>query len=110
MEHEFEIARQQQSTRERWHIGKEIPAAVLLVLLAQLVGGIWWLATLSYKLDSAIMQLAEYRTDRYTKDDGRRDRELIVQIVESLRQRDAEHERRLDVLETRQRGGLMVPR
>jgi len=89
---------------QRWHVGKEIPIAVLFAVLMQTAGGLWWAASLSAKIDSAIAQLAEFRAERYTKDDARRDRELFLQLIEQQRQRDAEHERRLSLVEDPTRG------
>jgi len=77
---------------ERWHLGKEIPLAVLVVLLIQTGGGIWWLAQLGSKLDSAVATIQEFKAERYTRDDARRDAELT-------RQRDADNERRITELE-----------
>lgn len=77
---------------ERWHVGKEIPLAVLFTLIVQTGGGIWWLAQVSSKIDHAISTIQEFKVERYTKDDGRRDRELA-------QQRDAEHDRRLAAIE-----------
>jgi len=90
--------------KDRWHVGKEIPIAVLFAVLMQTAGGLWWAASLSAKIDSAIAQLAEFKAERYTKEDGRRDRELFLQLIEQQRQRDAEHERRLTQVEETQRG------
>ena len=90
--------------KDRWHVGKEIPIAVLFAVLMQTAGGLWWAASLSAKIDSAIAQLAEFRAERYTKDDARRDRELFLQLIEQQRQRDAEHERRLSLVEDPTRG------
>lgn len=89
--------------RDKWHVGKEIPIAVLFAVLVQTAGGIWWAASLSAKIDSAIATIAEFRAERYTKEDARRDRELILQIIEAQRQRDLEHERRLADVEARGR-------
>jgi Tfp pilus assembly protein PilO len=76
----------------RWHVGKEIPIAVLLMLAVQTAGGIWWAASLSQKLDSVISQVAELRAERYTKEDARRDMEL-------MKVRDTELERRIASME-----------
>lgn len=84
----------QRRARDRWHVGKEIPIAVLMMLAIQTSGGVWWAASLSSKLDSVIAQVAEIRQERYTKDDARRDMEL-------MRTRDAELERRLNAIEQR---------
>lgn len=84
---------------ERWHIGKEIPLAVLLMLFIQTGGGIWWLAQVSAKIDYAISTMEEFKRERYTREDARRDGDLMVQRIEAQRARDAEHDRRLDTLE-----------
>lgn len=84
---------------ERWHVGREIPIALIIALLIQTGGGVWWASNMSSKLDTALSTLAEFRAERYTKEDARRDRELILQIIEGQRQRDAEHERRIEVIE-----------
>ena len=81
-------------SRDRWHVGREIPIAVLVMLAVQTGGGIWWAAGLSQKLDSVIAQVAEIKSERYTKDDARRDMEL-------MRTRDADLERRVAYLESR---------
>jgi hypothetical protein len=79
---------------DRWHVGKEIPIAVLVMLAVQTGGGIWWAASLSQKLDSVIATVAEMKLERYTKDDARRDQDL-------MKLRDADLERRISNLENR---------
>ena len=79
--------------KERWHVGREIPIAVLVMLAVQTGGGVWWAASLSQKLDSVIDQVAELRAERYTKEDARRDQEL-------MKLRATELERRVASLET----------
>jgi hypothetical protein len=78
----------------RWHVGKEIPIAVLVMLAAQTGGGIWWAASLSQKLDAVIIQVAELRAERYTKEDARRDQDFT-------RSRHGDLERRIVNLEQR---------
>lgn len=85
---------------DRWHVGKEVPLALLLAVLVQTGGGIWWLAQLSAKIDAAIATLSEFRVERYTREDARRERELVLTLIEQQKQRDAEHERRLAALES----------
>jgi len=80
---------------QRWHVGKEIPLVLLFGLLVQTGGGIWWAASLSAKIDAAIATISEFKAERYTKDDARRDRELFLSLVEQQRQADREHERRI---------------
>lgn len=84
---------------DRWHVGREIPIALIVALCLQTGGGIWWASSMSSKLDTALSSLAEFRAERYTKEDGRRDRELMLQVIDAQRQRDIEHERRLEALE-----------
>ena len=83
-------------SRDRWHVGREIPIAVLVMLAVQTGGGIWWLSGVSQKLDSVIAQVAEIKQERYTKDDARRDLEL-------MKLRDGDLERRIANLEDRRR-------
>lgn len=78
--------------QEKWHVGKEVPIAVLFTLVVQTGGGIWWLAQVSSKIDYAVSTMQEFKAERYTRDDARRDRELA-------QQRDAEHDRRLAAIE-----------
>lgn len=84
---------------QRWHVGKEMPLTLLIAIIVQTGGGIWWLAQLSAKIDNAIATLSEFRVERYTRDDARRDREFISALIEQQRQRDSEHERRMTALE-----------
>jgi hypothetical protein len=60
---------------ERWHVGKEIPIAIIFALGLQTVGGIWFAATYVAKIDTLTSLVAEFRASQYTKDDARRDKE-----------------------------------
>lgn len=91
--------RRESDRNERWHIGKEIPLAVLLMLFVQTGGGIWWLAQVSSKIDYAIATMEEFKRERYTREDARRDGMLIESRIDAQRARDIEHERRMDMLE-----------
>lgn len=93
---------------KHWHVGREVPIAFIVAILFQTAGGIWWAASLSSKIDNAIATISEFKSERYTKDDGRRDRELLMQIFEQQRQTDREHERRLNALEERAAGGTRL--
>lgn len=85
--------------REHWHVGREIPIALIFVVLVQTAGGVWWASTMTGKIDSALATLSEFRAERYTKEDGRRDREFLGLVLEGLRSRDGELERRLSLME-----------
>lgn len=78
-----------------WHIAHDIPVALMLTLALQTAGAIWWASGLSSKLDRAIEQIQEFKQDRYTKEDGRRDQALLFQMLEGLRQSDRDLERRV---------------
>lgn len=77
---------------EKWHIGKEIPLALLFLMAGQTGVGIWWAATQTAKVDTLIQMVAEFKGNQYTKDDARRDNELSTT-------RHQENKRRIEVLE-----------
>lgn len=79
---------------EKWHVGKEVPLALIFAIGAQSVGAIWWAANISNKLDSLTVQIAEFKAERYTREDARRDSALV-------HQRFSDIERRLNVCENR---------
>lgn len=78
--------------RERWHVGKEIPLALIFALFVQTGGWIWWAATQSAKLDTLTSMMADFRASQYTQNDARRDQEMIMA-------RDKEIVRRIEILE-----------
>ncbi len=78
--------------RRSWHIGKEVPLALIFAFAAQTVGLIWSVSGLYNKVDTLVQVVAEIRNERYTKEDGRRDRDAQIQ-------RDNEQDRRLNKLE-----------
>lgn len=96
---EGELARRR--FEDRWHVGKEVPIVLILAVLAQTAGGIWWMAQLSAKIDAAVGSITEFRTERYTREDARRDRELVEQKFREAEKRDSELERRINQNETR---------
>ncbi len=85
---------------DRWHVGKEIPIALVMVLIGQTIGFIWSISGLYSKVDVLVVNFAEFKQERYTKEDARRDQQLVTLIVEAQRQRDNEQERRISILET----------
>lgn len=101
MSDDVEEAESLREERRRWHVGREVPIALLLGLGVQTFGGILWLGQLSQKIDTAIATINEFKGDRYTQADARRDKELILTLIESLRAKDADHDRRLTAHEER---------
>ena len=91
---------------DRWHVGKEIPIVLVAAVVLQTAGGIWWMAQLSAKIDNAIGTIAEFKGERYTRDDARRDRELMEQKLEQQRAVDREFDRRMTGMETKIERGI----
>ena len=72
---------------ERWHVGKEIPVAVILAFFLQTVGAVWWAATLTAKIEELSYQVAALTVDKYTKSDAERDKALCSQRMQYLEDR-----------------------
>lgn len=87
---------------DRWHVAKDIPVALILAVIVQTAGGIWWMAQLSGKIDYLIAAQTEFKAERYTREDARRDREFLEQKFTAGANADRELERRLGSLESRQ--------
>lgn len=86
--------------RRGWHVGKEIPIALVAVLGFQTVGFIWSIAGLYNRVDNLATAFQEIKSERYTKEDARAARELSAFVNESQRQRDIEQDRRITILES----------
>lgn len=82
---------------ERWHVGKEIPLALIFALFLQTAGWVWWAATQSAKLDTLTNMVSDFKASQYTQADARRDMEINLS-------RDRDMARRLEVLEMQARG------
>ena len=79
----------------KWHVGKEIPLAMIFGLLFQTAGVIWWAASLSGKIDSLAEHVAELKSDKRLQENSFKDIAVIEQRVIS-------NERRILLLESRQ--------
>lgn len=95
--------RQQEERREKqsWHVGKEIPLALILAVVVQTAGFVWKFSELSSKVDVAVATLAEFKGERYTREDARRDRELSDQKLSAHEQIEHELDRRMTTSEAR---------
>ena len=80
---------------ERWHVGKEIPIALIIALFVQTSGAIWWAATQSQKLDNLTELIKEFKSLQYTQDDARKDQAMCLQ-------RYLDNARRIEALEEAQ--------
>lgn len=85
----------------RWHIGKEIPLALVVAVIIQTIFFVIWLSNLSSSVGNVTSTLAEFKTERYTRDDARRDRELMEQKMALGSQAASEAIRRIGDLESR---------
>ena len=79
----------------KWHVGKEIPLAMIFGMLFQTAGIIWWAASLSGKIDNLTEQVSWLKADKRLQEDSFRD----IAVIE---QRLTANERRILMLETRQ--------
>lgn len=84
---------------QRWHVGRELPLAVLIGLLIQTGTFIWFLSGLSTKVDYAVQQLQEFKDSRYTKADSMKDRDFYMAMIEAIRVNNGERDRRIIELE-----------
>lgn len=79
---------------EKWHIGKEIPLALVFSILFQTGGVIWWAATLSGKIDTLSEKVVKLQEEKLVQDTIRRDVAVISQMVIT-------NTRRLEYLESK---------
>jgi Tfp pilus assembly protein PilO len=77
---------------EQWHIGKEIPIALVFGIAMQTCIAIWWAAGVSSDLKSLRAEVSEMRNERYTQSDAVKDMEVAKQRLSDI-------ERRVDRLE-----------
>lgn len=75
------------TTIEKWRIGKEIPIALIIVILFQTFGGIWWAATINAKIDSLNDQIVYLQSEKYTKLDASKDLATINVKIDELNRR-----------------------
>ncbi len=80
-----------QPKKERWHVGKEIPLALLFAVFCQTIGFVYWLAsfsaTVTNQLENLSFQLAAVNADKYTKTDAQKDGALYMQNISEVRGR-----------------------
>jgi hypothetical protein len=74
---------------DQWHVGKEIPLAMLFAILIQTGAAIWWAAsfsaTVTTKLDDLSNQVAALTADKYTQHDALRDQALMNEKIDNLK-------------------------
>lgn len=80
----------------RWHVGKEIPLAMITALVLQTFGVIWWAATLSTKVDNLKDQIVQMSANQITAVEARG-------LTSANATANLEQNRRIADLETRVR-------
>ena len=85
--------------KERWHIGKEVPITFVATIFVQTLIFVWAASGLYAKVENVVDQLKTFAIERYTKEDARRDKELQLLLLDALKNRDMEIERRVLKLE-----------
>lgn len=78
-----------------WHVERGVPVTLVAAILLQTGVFIWGASGLYTKVENVVDQLKTFAIERYTKDDARKDKELLMLVVDSLRSRDNELERRV---------------
>ena len=81
--------------KERWHIGKEVPITFVATIFVQTLIFVWAASGLYAKVENVVDQLKTFAIERYTKEDARRDKELQLLLLDALKSRDVELERRV---------------
>jgi two-component SAPR family response regulator len=78
---------------ENWHIGKEIPIALVFGIVLQTMTAIWWAAGVTQELKNLSAEISDMRAARYTQSDSIKDAAVASQRMSDL-------ERRMDNAET----------
>jgi len=84
---------------EKWHVGKEVPIAVVVFLIGQTFGYIWFAATQTAQLGTLTALMKEFKEAQYTLSDARRDQEHQAARSMNNSRRIDEMVRRVEVLE-----------
>jgi hypothetical protein len=78
-----------QDNRRRWHVGKEIPIATIIVLILQTVGVIWVAATTFAKVDfmkeaSVAAQIVQTAIDKKQDDEAQRSESRVMMQLDKV--------------------------
>lgn len=76
----------------KWHIGKEIPIATIVVLVIQTAGVIWWAASTSAKVDfmresNLTAQIVQTAVDRKQDEESQRSESRIMVQLDKVNQK-----------------------
>ena len=81
---------------KRWHVGKEIPIAMIAAIVFQTIGIVWWAATLGAKVDNLQEQMRTVLANQFTGVEARG-------MIEVNQLRNTEQDRRIVSIEERLR-------
>jgi hypothetical protein len=56
------------ATRERWHLDKRVPIALMLGLFMQGAGAIWWAAQFEARFESSVRRIERLESQRISDD------------------------------------------
>lgn len=80
--------------QETWHVGREIPIALLVAFIIQTGGIVWWAATFQADFKNLVRQVDGIAIRQFTQKDG------MIMIADS-KSKDIEHDWLLTNLEAR---------
>ena len=80
---------QQKERAKRWHVGKEIPIAVISAIAFQTIGVVWGAATLSARVDyiektEATAHLVQATVDKRQDDEARRSEDRVIVQLDKI--------------------------
>ena len=80
---------QEKERTKQWHIGKEIPIAVIVVLVIQTAGVIWWAASTSVKVEfmkeaNVASQIVQTSIDRRQDDEAKRSEDRVLVQLDKI--------------------------
>lgn len=83
---------QVQEDKRRWHLGKEVPVATVMIMAVQTVAVIWWAASISAKVESMdkamlVIQIAQTARDQRQDEDAARSEARITQQLDKINQK-----------------------
>ena len=90
---------EQESSANRWHVGKEIPLTLLAGILAQTLVGAMFVSDLKNEVRITSQRVEEIWRDRYTRIDAAKDAEIWRARDEAQSIKLDDHERRLRAIE-----------
>lgn len=86
----------------QWRISKDIPISVVGFIVLQTILLTWFLAGQSAKLTAVVDDNTNAKAAAYTKDDARKDRELMDSKLINVQNKEDEITRRMALIEAQQ--------